>query len=57
MFYFDMPNMSGDARFRAARSYFFHGYLTQVRTGSLTMAQARSYWRAATHHARAMYPA
>ena len=57
MFYFDIPTMSGAARFRAARSCFFQGYLTQVPTGSLTMAQARSYWRAATHHARAIYPA
>jgi hypothetical protein len=56
VYYFDIPTMSVAARFRAARSCLFQGYLTQVRTGALTMALARQYWRAATHHAREMYP-
>jgi hypothetical protein len=57
MIYLDIPTMPVAARFRAARSCFFQAYLTQVRTGSLTMALARQYWRDATYHARALYPA
>lgn len=36
------------AAFRAVRSFYFQGALTEVETGTLTMAHARKAWAWAT---------